>query len=247
MSDWVGSGSVRLAASQPSAVSPRLAAFIAESPLERRAIHAFLRSAAATMPTGTRVLDAGAGEAPYRELFAHCDYRTTDWSSSVHPGAAQADIVASLDDLPVADGSFEIALLTQVLEHVVDPIAVLAELRRVLVPGGRLLLTVPFVGELHEEPWDFYRYTNHALSELLLRAGFAVVRVEPAGGYYTALGQVMRNCGLATGIGTRSPLGLRLVAASFRGVGGALPALDRLDRRRALPLAWHCEAVKPSG
>jgi hypothetical protein len=61
------------------------------------------------------------------------------------------------------------------------------------------------------------------------------------------LGQVMRNCGLATGVETGSPLGLRFVAAGFRAAGAALPALDRLDRRRALPLAWHCEAVRPRG
>jgi SAM-dependent methyltransferase len=224
--------------------SPRLSAFVAEAPLERELILAVVREAAAAAPPGARVLDAGAGDAPYRELFAHTDYKTTDWAESVHEGARRADIIASLDALPVPDASFDVALCTQVLEHVPEPAAVLAELRRVLRPGGELWLTVPFVGELHEEPHDHYRYTSHGLRGLCERAGFGEVRTWPLGGYFTAMAQLARNCGLAIGAGTgRGELGRRAVAAGFRAAGSVLPRLDRLDRRRALPIGFACRAV----
>ncbi|MEA2363954.1 MAG: hypothetical protein QOD71_3099 [Thermoleophilaceae bacterium] len=224
-------------------LSPALDAFVAEAPLERRAILAFMTRAAATTAPGAGVLDAGAGQAPYRELFSHTRYVTCDWEHSPHAGGRSADVVAPLDQLPLDSGSFDTVLNTQVLEHVADPSAVLAELSRVLVTDGRLWLTVPFVGELHEEPFDFYRYTSHGLRRLLGEAGFEDIEVEPVGGYFSTLAQLSRNCGLIIGAGTqRGDVGRRAVAAAGRAAARVLPALDRLDRRRALPLGWTVSA-----
>lgn len=228
----------------PAEWSPALRDFVAASPLERPLIARFVAAAAAAMPAGARVLDAGAGEAPYRELFAHCEYVTTDWTESPHAGARQADVIASLDALPLDDASFDHVVCTQVLEHVVDPATVLAELGRVLRPGGRLWLTVPFVGELHEEPHDYQRFTSHGLRALCERAAFTGIEVEPLSGYWTTLGQMARNCGLATGVG--SAPGPRVIALGMLAVSRLLPPLDRLDRRRALPLGYLCRAVRPA-
>ena len=140
---------------------------------------AFVTEVASGLPAGTRVLDAGAGEAPYRELFAHCDYVTADWENSPHALASASDIVGSLEALPVAARSFDAVVSTQVLEHVAEPLLVLRELHRVLRPAGKLYLTVPFVGELHEEPHDFFRYTPHGLRHLLTSAGFQVNATNP--------------------------------------------------------------------
>jgi SAM-dependent methyltransferase len=228
--------------------SDALRAFIAESPIERPLVADFVQRAATAIPAGARVLDAGAGEAPYRELFAHTRYVTSDWSLSPHPGARQADVIAPLSELPLEDSSFDHVVCTQVLEHVADPVAVLSELRRVLAPGGSLWLTVPFVGELHEEPHDYFRYTSHGLRSLCERAGLGAVAVEPLSGYWTTLGQMARNCGLATGVaGRRSGLGRRALALVMLGVSRLLPRLDRLDRRRALPLGYGCRALRPAG
>ncbi len=227
--------------------SHRLRFFVEEVPLERRRIAEFVARAARELVPGARVLDAGAGEAPYRELFGHCDYVTVDWEQSPHPGGRSADVIASLEQLPLADSSFDAVISTQVLEHVPDPGAVLRELNRVLRPGGRLWLTAPLVAEVHEEPYDFFRYTPHGLASLLAGAGFDEVRIAPLTGYFTTMAQLARNCGLATGVRAgHADLPRRVLAAVFRGVAKPLPLLDRLDTRRALPLGYACRAVRPS-
>src|SRR4051794_17238837 len=96
-------------------VSERLRRFVAEAPWERESILAFVERAAAALPAGARVLDVGAGDAPYRELFAHADYRTSDWEHSPHEEATAADHVAPAHDLPAADGELDAVLCTQVL------------------------------------------------------------------------------------------------------------------------------------
>jgi SAM-dependent methyltransferase len=229
-------------ASQPYA--PPLRAFVAESPLNRSHLVAFVAEAARSLPAGSRVLDAGAGAAPYRELFGHVRYRTSDWARSVHSEARTSDIVAPLDELPVEDGAFDAVLATEVLEHVEDPLAVLGELHRVLAEGGRLLLTVPFVWELHEEPHDFFRYTPYGLRALLDRAGFEVLDLRPFGGCFSTLGSVLHNLGSMSGQDVRAPAAGRALLQAVARVGVALGRLDRLDRRRALPLGYGVSALR---
>lgn len=225
--------------------SPRLRAFLRPS-MQRPLIHGYVADLAQRCPPGARVLDAGAGSAPYRELFEHCDYVTTDWENSIYEEGRSADIVASLDSLPVEDGSFDAAVATEVLEHVADPAAAVAELHRVLVPGGRLLVTVPFVWQLHEEPFDFYRYTHHGMRALLEGAGFREVEADPLNGYFTTLGQLVAQYGSATGANDAGPIRHRVGVALAILLPRALPlfeALDRrLDDRHTLPLGFALRA-----
>lgn len=226
----------------PESIRP----FVAEAPVHRSAIARFVLETADAAPPGSRVLDAGAGKAPYRPLFGHCDYRAADWPQSVH-GERPPEILADLHELPVEDHSFDLVLCTEVLEHVAEPAVVLAELRRVLAPGGRLAVTVPMVGELHEEPFDFYRYTGYGVGRLAEAAGFRVEAVIPLTGYYSTLSHVLRHAGLATR-GRRPGLVQRAVAFALLGLSvllaAAAPLLDRLDSRRSLPIGWACRAVR---
>ena len=66
-------------------------------------------------------------------------------------------------------------ICSQVLEHIFTPADFLAEIHRVLRPGGSLLLTTPFVWDEHEQPHDFARYSSFGLHAVLEQAGFSVI------------------------------------------------------------------------
>ena len=236
----------RVGHSPTQGVSERLRRFVAEAPWERTTILDFVRGAAASMSPGTRVLDIGAGDAPYRELFEHVDYRTVDWASSCHAGARVADITASAETLPCEEGSFDVVLMTQVLEHVADPPRVLAEAHRVLQQGGSILLTVPLTWELHELPHDYYRYTPAGLRHLLCQAGFEEVRVEPRNDCFATVAQLMRNLRWAMG---RADDGLderRDAAAEvLEDLAEAVATLGPLDVAMILPLGYSVVARRP--
>ena len=151
--------------------------------------------------------------------------------------------------------SFDFVLCTEVLEHVSEPRRVCAELHRVLRPGGQILVTVPFVGELHEEPHDYHRFTSHGIEATLADAGFEVSAAEPLTGYYGTLAHVLRHAGLSTrpAAGVARPAGravawLLLCASAV--LQRATGRLDRiLDQRRALPIGWICRGLagEPGG
>ena len=73
-------------------------------------------------------------------------------------------------------------MLSDVLEHIHSPELLLAEIARVLAPGGTLLMNVPFLYWLHEQPHDYFRYTEHGLRRLVERAGLSVLTLETLGG-----------------------------------------------------------------
>src|SRR5215217_4654536 len=153
----------------------------------RTYLHRFLARAGATVRPGQLVLDAGSGRAPYRDLFAHARYETADFVAIKGKKYAAQDYVCDLAAIPVEDGRFDHVLLTQVLEHIPEPPAVLAELHRVLRPGGTLWLTAPLFYAEHQKPYDFFRYTQFGLRHLLDTAGFEVREVEWMEGYLGTL------------------------------------------------------------
>jgi SAM-dependent methyltransferase len=239
-------------------LSPALLAHVEEMPLVRRPILQAVSAFAAGLPPQSKVLDAGAGNAPYAELFAQCEYVTADWPQSVHEGARRADILASLEALPVPDESFHAVLCTEVLEHIAEPDRVLAEFHRVLAPQGRLCLTTPFAWPLHEEPFDFYRYTPYALSHLLEHAGFAEVSIEHRAGFLATLAQMSemtRWLYSASGRPRGSPspplpkrLALALVRVCAEGIRWTVrrdPSLERTATGVDFPLGYQAVAIKP--
>jgi ubiquinone/menaquinone biosynthesis C-methylase UbiE len=224
-------------------VSEALRSFVRDKPHERTSILAFVREVAGALTPGEVVLDIGAGQAPYRELFEHCRYLTSDWEQSLHERAAEAGMVAPADSLALADGSVDAVLMTQVLEHLPEPAAALREAARVLRRGGGIFLTVPFAWELHELPYDFWRFTPGSLEHLLTGAGFVEIAVEPRTDCFATMAQLLRNLGTAMG---RAPDGRdqarEEAAALLAQLAELLPGLAELDVDRVLPLGWSATA-----
>ena len=130
----------------------------------------------------SRVLDAGAGDQPYKEHFAHCQYESADNEAADRP-YAKPTYNCDLSKIPVEDGRFDAILFNQVMEHLPEPGAVLQELRRVLKPGGRMICTAPLFFEEHEAPYDFYRYTQYGWRHLMEKVGFEIVELRRMEGY----------------------------------------------------------------
>lgn len=122
-----------------------------------------------------RVLDVGCGSQPYRELIPATDYIGMEIDTPRARVSFAADVYYDGVNFPWPEASFDGALCSQVFEHVFNPPQFLAELNRVLRPGGSLVLTVPFSWDEHEQPHDFARYSSFGLKAVLESAGFEVV------------------------------------------------------------------------
>jgi SAM-dependent methyltransferase len=194
----------------------------------------FVAAAAAALPSGALVLDAGAGECRHAPLFRHARYVGTD--NGLGDAAAwdygRLAFLSDLTALPLPDGRFDVVVSVNVLEHTTDPARVLAECRRVLRPGGALWVVAPQSWPLHQAPQDFLRFTRFGLERLLGAAGFRVERVTPLGGAFWNLG--LRSLQLLTVFRGRAfPLALLLAPVFGVLVPLACFYLDRLDRVRA--------------
>jgi SAM-dependent methyltransferase len=125
---------------------------------------------------GGKVLDVGCGSKPYRELFSATEYIGLDVEQSGHDHRHEdVDVFYDGKAFPFADGAFDSVVCFQVFEHVFNPSQFLDEMARVLRPDGMLLLTVPFVWDEHEQPYDFARYSSFGLRHLLSEHGLEVV------------------------------------------------------------------------
>jgi SAM-dependent methyltransferase len=218
-----------------------MAVYAARGNSSRAYLHQFLVRAGQAVEPGQLVLDAGAGRAPYRDLFAHARYETADFMAVKGKRYVQPDYVCDLAEIPVEDARFDHVVLTQVLEHIPEPARVLAELHRVLKPGGTLWLTAPFFYAEHERPYDFFRYTQFGLRHLLESAGFEVVELEWMEGYLGTLSYQARLMSRslpaspdAYGGGVRG-MALASAARVFRRLGRhAADALAKLDLKYKL-------------
>jgi FkbM family methyltransferase len=156
---------------------------------------AWVADRAASVEAGLRVLDVGAGTAPYKHLFAHCTYETHDFAQyDGYKGPegtyTEIDYVSDITAIPVPDNSYDVILCTEVLEHVPRPVEALAEMARIVKPGGRLFLSAPLGSGLHQEPYHFYGgYTDHWYRKFLDEFGCDVEAIEPNHGWFAHLAQ----------------------------------------------------------
>ena len=136
---------------------------------------------------GGKVLDAGSGpNKKYQDILKKgSKYVTLD----IHP-EFKPDIVGSVENIPVPDGDFDSVISVQVLGDLLRPELAIKEFRRIVKPGGMVLITEGFMNELHGEPRDFWRFTPYGLSGLMEENGFKVVKAEIVGGFFTVIAQM---------------------------------------------------------
>lgn len=165
-----------------------------------------------------RVLDVGGG----RRRGAFEPPPTARWVVADLEEARGPHVGADIVALPFRDGVFDAVKASEVLEHVPAVLQALAECRRVLRPGGHLVITVPFLERLHPDPEDYARYTDRMWQRLLAEAGLTPVAITPQGGFFTHLAGLLRYLVL------HAPRGLRHLGY------GVFPVLDLVAKLDAV-------------
>jgi SAM-dependent methyltransferase len=94
------------------------------------------------------------------------------------------DIVADIAETPFRDAVADYIILDSVIEHVPDPVAVVAEAHRILRAGGRIFINCPFMLPYHGYPAHYQNFTRDGLRHLLRT--FENVDVRPTFGPMTA-------------------------------------------------------------
>jgi len=171
-------------------------------------------------PDGTTVLDIGCWKAPYRDIFTARGLRHVGFDIANHGGA---DVVGPTCGLSFRDMSVDAIICTQVLQEADSPVLLIAEMRRVLKRGGRLLLTTPGAYSMYSDR-DRWRWSAAGLRELF--ADWDDVTVTPqGGGVQCCLQLAMRTLAILAGQRPRRLGAIRAIAVPLMNL--IAPRIDR--------------------
>ncbi|MEV3987583.1 class I SAM-dependent methyltransferase [Streptomyces sp. NPDC049837] len=181
--------------------------------------------------TGATVLDVGCGDGTAAAVAATLlpGHRIVgvDWSQDALRRAAPrigTVVRGEFGDggLPFADGAADAVLFSEVVEHLVDPDSALDELRRVLAPGGHLMLSTPNLAAWYNRAL-LLAGVQPVFSEVSLRAIHGRPGTEVVGHLRLYTARALREFLTASGFEV-----VRVAGAPFHGVPRALRPLDRL-------------------
>lgn len=171
---------------------------------------------------GGVVLDVGGRRTP-RGRFVPPVERVRRWTVVNLDPLGRPDVVADAAALPVRHAVADAVLCIEVLQYVARPESAVAELARVLAPGGTAVISAPLLHRA-DAPTDRHRFTEVRLRELVEGAGLKPLSVLPQGLFFTTLANFLRQAAAAVG---RRPARY-LAAAAVVPVAELLRALDRL-------------------
>lgn len=194
-----------------------------------------MREEAYAYAEGT-LLDYGCGAQPYRELLAGriTNYIGVDVAAA---GGVKLDlIIRPGEPVPLADKTIDTILSTQTLEHVHSPVDYMSECHRLLRPGGHLILTVPMQWRMHEQPYDYWRFTRHGVTSLVHDAGMNLCAISPCGGAWALIGQVINSHLSETRRGSKAIFGIVNQLALWA---------DNTWHDEEETLGWMCIAQRP--
>ena len=134
------------------------------------------------------LLDIGCGNKPYEKMlegkiekYTGCDI--------IQSSDNKVDVISPANKIPLGDNSFDTVFSTQTIEHVEDHQGLVNEAHRLVKPGCYFIISGPLYWHLHEEPYDFFRFTKYGFEYIFKKAGFEVVEVLPNGGAWATTGQ----------------------------------------------------------
>jgi len=130
------------------------------------------------------LLDLGCGKVPLYEVYKNyvVDNICVDWINTYHKNL-YLDYEFNLNEpIPLKNEQFDTILVTDVLEHISNPDMLWSEMSRILKPKGKIIVGVPFFYWIHEEPYDYYRYTEYRLRKFCESNNLSIISLEPYGG-----------------------------------------------------------------
>jgi len=151
-----------------------------------------------TLENSKKILDVGTSQRfakelkPYENLFEGKEYLAGGYNPKMDFGDYNCDFHTDIENLPFNNDEFDSIICLEVIEHVSNPFKALEEIYRVLKPGGKILLTAPFlhgyhgktkdkiINHAHDEYPDYFRFTHQGL-ELLFK-NFTNVTIEVLNG-----------------------------------------------------------------
>lgn len=162
---------------------------------------AWLKQALASLPAGSRILDAGAGTQQYKVFCTHLNYVSQDFGgyngvgdeAGLQTGEfnyGKLDIVSDITAIPQPDASFDAIMCIEVLEHLVDPLLALKEFSRLLKKNGVLIISAPFCSLTHFAPYHYSSGFNKYWYEAHLPTyGLNITHLAPNGNYFSYIAQ----------------------------------------------------------
>jgi SAM-dependent methyltransferase len=188
-----------------------------------------------------RLLDCGCGDVPYYGFYRDLvtEVVCIDWTQSAHERTHVDQEVDLNGPLPFDDRRFDTVLLADVLEHIAKPWALMQEVGRVLSPGGKAIVMVPFLYGLHEQPHDYYRYTEFAVRKLCEDASMYLLELEAYGGLPDVLIDLMSK-----GLAGYKSLGNAFLTGARRLANTRPIERWRTKTKRWFPLGYCVVAIK---
>jgi len=166
---------------------------------------AWLEQTLRQIPPGSKILDAGAGECQYKRFCQHLKYTSQDFSQYDGKGNSEGlqmenwdnlklDIISDITSIPITDNSFDAIMCVEVFEHIPEPAKAVKEFYRILKPGGKLILTVPFCSLNHFAPYYFANgYSKYWHEKILSEYDFEIEEMKFNGNFFEYLAQEVRR------------------------------------------------------
>jgi SAM-dependent methyltransferase len=139
------------------------------------------------------LLDIGCGRMPYKstllpfvDKYVGLDHPET---AKLYKGKDKPDIFADATKIPLKNGSCNTVLCLQVIEHLPEPNEAIKEISRLLSKDGYLILSTIQSYPIHDEPYDYFRYTKYGLRALVENNGLKLIKIIEGGNVFILIQQ----------------------------------------------------------